>query len=777
MTDESNNSADLDKTVVSLNTGANAAVNTNEDNDKTQPSIVTFPSEASPAMTNMPKKLRKLRKTHEGITFGKVDEKKKGSDINLVEGAVIGGIYRIDKRIGQGGMGEVYLAEHIALAKKCALKVIPPEQVTDVGWQRFQTEAKAVARLDHVNLVKVSDLGIHEGCLPFYAMEYVDGETMADILIRDKTLPLQTTLEIFMQLCDGLDYAHRNSIVHRDLKPANIMLSKGHGSKYSVKVLDFGLAKLTQQDKNKQSLTAVGEIFGSPFYMSPEQCGGEKIDNRSDIYSLGCTMFECLTGRPPFVGRLAAAIVYSHQEAEAPSLESVVGPKHFPEALEVVMAKLLRKQPHERYQTMAELRSDLEKISRGENVQPIYMSRTKDAAAELSSSRGMKIVNPAAIGEEGAEGDEGEYDDEEEDYAKTHKPNPLVWSLVGLLLVGLAGAYWYYSQNKQTVAKVTPVLASEPADLKKLGKEGTEVFGAMNDTKVFSTIDDDLTTAPPSVNDTAPFTTIVEQKGQRFRRFKFPLDVSIGQIRSAANLLAVSARGQIEFHEKDPVYFIPDGILAKYPNYLKRFRDGDVYSISIASFDNSIELLKAAGIVPGVQRLSVYRCLTMTVEGLKGIEAYDSLLDLDCTFNKIDVSGLATLPRLNDLRILRLSGEKNIGPVIKAVAHSTNLNELQLDSCKVDEETVSIISKLPNLTKLSLSNTPLTDKDLAVLSNCNKLVLLAIIKFPVSLETVKILRSFKSLRSLEVYSEPSTNAVPGPQLVELRRRLPELTIN
>src|ERR1700679_2965123 len=125
-------------------------------------------------------------------------------------------------------------------------------------------------------------------------------------------MPLETVLEIFVQVCDGVECAHRSGILHRDLKPANIMVittKTGAKQAHQAKVLDLGLPKLTTHDRTKQSLTAVGDIFGSPFYMSPEQCNGDKLDNRSDIYSLGCTMFECLTGRPPFTGHLASAII------------------------------------------------------------------------------------------------------------------------------------------------------------------------------------------------------------------------------------------------------------------------------------------------------------------------------------------------------------------------------------------------------------------------------------------------------------------------------------
>ncbi len=223
----------------------------------------------------------------------------------LAPGATIGGAYTIVRLIGCGGMGEVYLANHGTLSKQCALKVIPPEQVTEIGWLRFQAEAKAVAKLEHINLVRVTDLGIHDGCLPFYAMDYVEGKNLADLVSEYGPMPLTAFLDIFLQVCDGVDCAHRNGILHRDLKPANIMVLEAAKGKRLAKVLDFGLAKLTKHDRSKQSLTAVGDVFGSPFYMSPEQCTGDKLDRRSDIYSLGCTMFECLTGQPPFTGDTA----------------------------------------------------------------------------------------------------------------------------------------------------------------------------------------------------------------------------------------------------------------------------------------------------------------------------------------------------------------------------------------------------------------------------------------------------------------------------------------
>jgi serine/threonine protein kinase/Tfp pilus assembly protein PilF len=339
----------------------------------------------------MAEKFLKLKEADAGNTFNSQsttdpsDGKKADLSIDLLQGAVIGGIYRINKLIGKGGMGEVYLAEHLTLAKTCAVKLIPPHRVTDSSWQRFQNEAKSIAGLDHINLVKVWDLGVHEGCLPYYAMEYIDGQILADMLETYGSMPLNVVLDVFMQICDGIDYAHKTGLVHRDLKPANIMLVKSQAGKLSVKVLDFGLVKLTQNDRHKQSLTLVGTVIGSPYYMSPEQCAGGAIDNRSDIYSVGCTMFESLTGRPPFIGGSPVETVHYHQTTDPPSLESIVGPHVFPQSMEVVLAKLLRKNPDQRYQTLLELRGDLERVARGEDIQPSYasISRPLQADAEL----------------------------------------------------------------------------------------------------------------------------------------------------------------------------------------------------------------------------------------------------------------------------------------------------------------------------------------------------------------------------------------------------------
>jgi serine/threonine protein kinase len=756
---------------------------------------------------DMSGKLRKLRRTNDGLTFDRPEANASKSDqILLKDGATIGGAYRIVKRIGSGAMGDVYLAEHIMLGMKCALKVIPPDHVTQLSWERFQTEAKAIAMLDHPNLVKVSDLGVHEGCLPFYAMQYFEGSTLEDVLAGQRKLPLKTVLEIFIPLCDALEYAHRHSVVHRDLKPANIMLLAGPIDKDSIKLLDFGLAKLTQQDKHKKSLTSVGEIFGSPPYMSPEQCRGDEIDSRSDIYSLGCTLFECLTGRPPFDGTLATTLLYNHQRSAPPTLASIVGPNKFPDTMEMVMERLLRKDPLDRYQTMVEVRRDLELISCGENISDEHtpqslsgIMRMRSSQTKMPAVRGSGMNNqgegaPGAYGAAGgqtaeagggggAESTNGQarsaahssgrhqaitsgkrqaittstdessgagaaasvYDDP--DVWVIRKPPKAVLVLMAILLLGLSGAYWYYNQHKEARLPVAPVVSTD--------------------------------SLPPSEKEAQSFATITTEGGKHIRRFTFPVDVSIGQIHSAANLVLVPAMGQVQFEESDQVYYVPDDVVVKFPGYLKRFGVGDVYAVTIPNVPSCNQLLQTCSAIAGLHKLTIYRCQNFTSADLKCLSNYNSLDELDCSYNKIDVSAMAELPGLKALKTLKLSGELNIDPVIKSLANSSTLQELYLDDCLIDFDTLATIASLPNLTTLSLNSDNLTDGDLTTLSKCPKLHFLSILNTPITQQTAGILKSFPDLKSVHIYGKPIDQTDQEDQtspIMQLRNALPTIQV-
>lgn len=283
-------------------------------------------------------------------------------------GTIIGNTFEIVSQIGFGGMGVVYLAEHTGLHRRFALKILSAELVNDQNWLRFQAEAKILAGLNHRTFVKVFDLGIHEQSIPFYSMDYLPGRTLEELLAQDGPMEIGLALDTFVEVLDGLAYAHRHGIIHRDLKPGNIMLCTLDGVK-AVRVLDFGISKLIGSNADVlQRLTSIGEIFGSPSYMSPEQCRGDLVDARSDIYSIGCTLFEVLTGFVPYEGTTALETVLMHQEQEPPLLSELMSAGTFPPSIDWVLVKCLAKRPQDRYQSAMELAADLASIKNGKEL-------------------------------------------------------------------------------------------------------------------------------------------------------------------------------------------------------------------------------------------------------------------------------------------------------------------------------------------------------------------------------------------------------------------------
>jgi serine/threonine-protein kinase len=219
----------------------------------------------------------------------------------LAPGSVFADKYEIGEALGSGGMSTVYRAQHLFLDKVVAIKLLNQQLASDVSAvQRFQVEAKAAFDLDHPNLLGVYDFGMSTDGQAYIVMDYLEGESLAEIIKREGTLDLARALPIFLDLCSGLAHAHDKGVLHRDIKPSNVMLVIGASGKQSAKIVDFGLAKV--YDGSGLKLTQTGEIFGSPLYMSPEQCRGLNLDNRSDLYSLGVLMYETLAGEVPIIG-------------------------------------------------------------------------------------------------------------------------------------------------------------------------------------------------------------------------------------------------------------------------------------------------------------------------------------------------------------------------------------------------------------------------------------------------------------------------------------------
>jgi serine/threonine protein kinase len=262
-------------------------------------------------------------------------------------------------KIGEGGMGEVFKYHHPLLKKDFAVKMLHSRNVSSDSHLRFQREAMAASSLNHQNLVSVQDFGITSDLRPYMVMDFIEGMTLKDAISNRLEFTLSDKLSIIMQCCDGLQHAHEQGVLHRDLKPSNIMLMNLDRALPTIKILDFGIAKLTDLDQSAIELTKTGEVFGSPLYMSPEQAQGKKTDARTDIYSLGCVLFDLLTGTPPFGGTTSLSIIIAHLNTPAPTLKEASLGKEFPRSLESCVAKMLAKEPAERHSSMQELKRDL----------------------------------------------------------------------------------------------------------------------------------------------------------------------------------------------------------------------------------------------------------------------------------------------------------------------------------------------------------------------------------------------------------------------------------
>ena len=268
-------------------------------------------------------------------------------------GTLLDGRYRLERTVGRGGMGRVYGAEHVGIARSVAIKVLDPQLVSDDGARkRFEREAQSTGRLRHANCVGVTDFGTMPDGSPYLAMELVEGVTLDQLLDEKTRLPVADAVQIMRHILRGLAHAHGQGLIHRDLKPANIMLVTEGDDPLFAKLLDFGLARLVSGGGDR--LTQTGIICGTPRYMAPEQVLDRALDPRIDLYAASVIFFEMLTGRTPFDADEAVMILRMHVQDEVPALAAVAPEVAVPPALEKLLRKGLAKSPDDRPQTADE---------------------------------------------------------------------------------------------------------------------------------------------------------------------------------------------------------------------------------------------------------------------------------------------------------------------------------------------------------------------------------------------------------------------------------------
>ena len=378
-----------------------------------------------------------------------------GSDL---VGSILADRYHVIRRIGEGGMGQVYLAEHVKMKRKSAVKVLHQGMVHDPdAISRFNREASNASQIQHPNVAAIYDFGETPEGLIYLAMEFVDGEPLTKIIERHGALTAARAADIGQQVASALEAAHDMGIIHRDLKPDNIMIARGRAGEDVAKVVDFGIAKAMEADDQK--VTKTGLAIGTPEYMSPEQLGGDQLDSRTDIYSLGLVTFNMLTGQLPFPSVVSREALIMRLTEKPRTLAEIRNDVQWPAELQTVMDKALANHPADRYQHVSQFGREL----------VTAVATMPESAFTSTGTLELSPLPPAAKTEArplggGAAGRRDRSNEElplpELDRDRSGSPVGIIFGVLVLLLLVGVGGYWYWNSQK---APSTVAAAAAPA--------------------------------------------------------------------------------------------------------------------------------------------------------------------------------------------------------------------------------------------------------------------------------------------------------------------------
>jgi eukaryotic-like serine/threonine-protein kinase len=366
-------------------------------------------------------------------------------------GTLFDGRYRILRKLGSGGMANVYLAEDEELGRRVAIKILNDRHASDDQFvERFRREAKNAAGLSHQNIVSIYDRGEAEGTY-YIAMEYLEGRSLKERIVAEGPIPVAAVIEIARQILRAVGFAHRRGIVHRDIKPHNVLLVQDGSAdgEPRFKVTDFGISRTATSQ-----MTEAGSIVGTAQYLSPEQARGAPVDQRSDIYSVGIVLYELLTGRLPFTGETPLEIAMKHL-SEIPKAPSELRPEVSPD-LDMVVLRALAKDPADRYESAEEMEQELARVAAGGGV----TAETADAATAVLAGAGVADTAPTMISRRPVVAPREPYSDHYYDYEEPPRRRRPIWPwlLAVLLLVGaLVGGFYVWDQIQEQLDETRPV--------------------------------------------------------------------------------------------------------------------------------------------------------------------------------------------------------------------------------------------------------------------------------------------------------------------------------
>lgn len=617
--------------------------------------------------------------------------------------------YQVIEKTGSGGMGVVFRAHDPVLGIDVAIKVLACDP-TGLTAARLQREAMAAGKLNHQNIAKVFDFGQTRDGAPYMVMEYVKGQNLSELIRQQGFLAFEQAQNIFVQICQGLQVAHSQKIIHRDLKPSNIMVVDALESKQLIKLLDFGVAKL---EAYSQDLTRTGALLGSPLYMSPEQAQGDEADARSDIYSLGCLMYECLIGDPPFKGDTTLETI-SYHKSKAPFLISEVVPDaDFPPELVELVDSMLSKSPQSRPQTVLEVKDRLSQMTA---VQKKYPELT-----EIHSGDTGKAIKPAK---------------------SIFGQSPAVAAMIGIFSLAFLSFIFVMisaSINTQKLKKQNEIIANsgnKPIFRNNLKDQKNKVLVSMIAQKK-STMGDGTSSTITSIElDDADFAT--------FSKNTDHLDVSRSDLRreqllnlTKMNLKSLVLNGS-ELDDKSIKYLTKIKTLEKLTCGVTKLTDTGFSELSK---------------FPRLQMLSISTPY-VSAKAFLSLKDLPYLTYLQVDNNNLDDSAAFYLSRLPHLSSLFLKSNKLTDKGFAEMKRMPELVVLTVNSPQITDAALSHLKDMKKLNMIALERCNLTpDFALKMRPNKNLVQLSLIQQGPMSVASARALAKM-SLQTLVVQNSP-----------------------
>lgn len=645
----------------------------------------------------------------------------------LSRGEAVDGAYKVLEFIGAGAFGEVYLVHHDILQRNFALKLLRSSGIDDAVRSRFVQEVQVMAKLEHPNIVKIYNSGLYKGQVPYYVMDLITGKSLADLISERGRIDALEALTIFVAVADALKFSHSRKIVHRDIKPANIIVADGDGTLESrVRVVDFGVAKLLGRNSPAyQALTKVGQVFGSPLYMSPEQCSAADIDNRSDIYSLGCALFETLTGSVPFKGATVMDTFQMHFSQPPPALKQKAPGQDFAPELEEVMQQLLAKRPEERFQNMEQVKNSL----------MLLADRLDKKQADIAGS-GVMRRRRIAIGVLGA-------------------------AVVAGLLTGMSVVLNKALEHKESDKPIAPAVTAQASSDDTRDK----LDSITRDLKQPDASSDQPTSAQ-SVDWTLPVKSNqyfkgLDAAGNSLYVLPGGTDNFIGKfsVLSQQRLLDAPFSGQVTLRRGDKWLFKPDPVVGANPSLLLGFRAEDIAGIDLGALPakDCARVLKLARerfaelccvvvrdhpvdgeILAQINRVPLLRMLAINAQGLTTAQ----------------VLGLKRLSRMEEFEIANYQGD--LSTLLDRLCFD-QLHVLVLQNVKLKEFDLFNLNRASNLERLALDHVGMKREWLKNLLGLNHLAYLDLVNDGENINWVEPLRPFKGLKELVIRDDQSSN--------------------